>query len=904
MATHDMQDLPTGCKIAGEDEGTMGEFGRNELTDDGRRLLAFASDNRLAVLNTFFGKRTDGTWHTYNGPARKDCKCLDYILTRESHRGRVSSMEVVPQPIRPAGADSDHNIVIATVDLSGRLAHNRPVRSSPRRQFNRQDLQVEAARWAVSQRFLCNLLARPGAPATTAQEMAEEFTEALLGAAETELSEEPRRRRPLEWNMTTTARAALTTAFDKRRAARHGFKVSPNAATFRILKAASKAVKAAIVTSIYDHLERYVTELEAVYQRRDMRGLYQHLKRSTGLGGRQAGGQQFVTDETGVLLRNKDAILKRWRRFFDTLLNSKFSTLNPDVVEQVAQRPTTRATRRLAAVPDPEEVEAATKGLWNWKAVGPDLLAAELLKVDGDDEPIVRERLCAIFVEVWNGGEMPQKWKDATIKVLYKKGDRSNCNNFRGISLLSHVGKVLAKTITNRLTAFCEANDILPEEQCGFRPGRSTVCMLFVVRRLQELGQRRRIPLYMCFIDLQKAYDSVDRELLWKVLARAGIPAEMIAVIRKFHVGMRARVRMDDGELSDWFPVTQGLRQGCSMSPPLFNVFFAAPLEVIVTRFSQDEVIMRDLVYLEEEDGGGAGTQLDRVRRAVGAKVCTDDRIPIPGRLVNERGDLTREINHRSKAAWACFKRYKTELFDRPGAPFGLKARLLKAEAMEALLYGCVTRSPRRDHYRLLRTTHHQLLLRVIGHRRKRGTHRQLSYAQALKRAGCQSVEATIRQRRLLFAGAVARQPDKRLPKRLMFGELTGGEKPGKGSPEQNWLTCLKDDLRVFGATHGSTDDVPGVFGVPKLVWSEAAKVDGGVSWHTGVLQGAERFMAARPKDEEEASLQRAIKRGDSGPENSPVTAPINGAGGGRKETGQEESKREEADRVARYVAD
>eukprot|EP00752_Nemacystus_decipiens_P017705 g15874.t1 len=345
----------TGSKIAGEDEGTTGEFGRNELNDNGRRLLALASDNRLAVLNTFFGNRRDGIWHTYNGPAGKDC--------------------------------------------------------NPKRQFNRQDLQVEAARWAVSQRFLCNLLAKPGAPATTAQEMAEEFTEALLGAAETELCEEPRRRRPVEWNMTTTARAALTTAFDKRRAARHGF------------------------------------------------------KRSTGLGGRQAGEQQFVTDENGVLLRNKDAILKRWRRFFDTLLNSKSSTLNPDVVEQVAQRPTTRATRRLAAVPDPDEVEAATKGLGNWKAVGPDLLAAELLKVDGDDKPSVRERLRAIFVEVWNGGEMPQEWKDATIKVLYKKGDRSNCNNVRGISLLSHVGKVLAKTIANRLTAFCEANDILPEEQ-------------------------------------------------------------------------------------------------------------------------------------------------------------------------------------------------------------------------------------------------------------------------------------------------------------------------------------------------------------------------------------------------------------------------------------------------------
>ena len=94
---------------------------------------------------------------------------------------------------------------------------------------------------------------------------------------------------------------------------------------------------------------------------------------------------------------------------------------------------------------------------------------------------------------------------------------------------------------------------------------------------LQELGRQRKIPLYMCFVDLQKAYDSVDRELLlWKVLARAGVPFVMINVIRQCHDGMRARVRMDDGELSEWFEGTQGLRQGCVLSPLLFNIFFAA----------------------------------------------------------------------------------------------------------------------------------------------------------------------------------------------------------------------------------------------------------------------------------------------------------------------------------------
>ena len=103
--------------------------------------------------------------------------------------------------------------------------------------------------------------------------------------------------------------------------------------------------------------------------------------------------------------------------------------------------------------------------------------------------------------------------------MLYKKSDRSNCNNYRGISLLSHAGKVLLKIVANRLSDYCETHGILPDEQCGFRPERFTVDMLFVVRRLQDLARRRRIPLYMYFVDLQKAYDSVDRELLWKVLA-------------------------------------------------------------------------------------------------------------------------------------------------------------------------------------------------------------------------------------------------------------------------------------------------------------------------------------------------------------------------------------------------
>ena len=217
----------------------------------------------------------------------------------------------------------------------------------------------------------------------------------------------------------------------------------------------------------------------------------------------------------------------------------------------------------------------------NGKAMGPDELPAEVLKLVLSDSS--HEILLAFHIigAVWMTREVPQEWKDATIKALRKKKDRTECSNYRSLSLVAHAGKVLLKIVANRLGDFCEEAGILPEEQCGFRPQRSTTDMMFVVRRFQEVGRTSNTSLEICFIDLAKAYDSVDRVLLWEVLARFGVQPRMIKVIRMFHDGMRARVQLDDGDFSAWFNVCQGLRQGCVLSPILFNIFFAA---VIIVR--------------------------------------------------------------------------------------------------------------------------------------------------------------------------------------------------------------------------------------------------------------------------------------------------------------------------------
>ena len=147
---------------------------------------------------------------------------------------------------------------------------------------------------------------------------------------------------------------------------------------------------------------------------------------------------------------------------------------------------------------------------------------------------------------------------------------------------------------------------VLPEEQSGFRPNRSTTDMMFAIRRLQELARKKRIPLYVSdFIDLTKAYDSVDRILLWTVLACFGVLKNMISVIRRFHDGMRACLRLDDRVYSRWFAVEQGLRQGCVLAPLLFNIFFAAIINAASTRFKADKGITDALVHLRKKRGAG-----------------------------------------------------------------------------------------------------------------------------------------------------------------------------------------------------------------------------------------------------------------------------------------------------------
>ena len=189
-----------------------------------------------------------------------------------------------------------------------------------------------------------------------------------------------------------------------------------------------------------------------------------------------------------------------------------------------------------------------------------------------------------------------------------------------------------------------------------------------------------------------------------------------------------------------------------------------------------------------------------------------------------------------------------------------LKVRMLKAEAIETMLYGCVTWTLGQQHYAKLRTAHHHLLLRVIGFQRRQCTDHLMSYAKALKKTESESIETTIRKRRLLFAGGIARQQSGRLPRRVMFGNLACGEDPGRGRPMKTWTQCLSDDLQAFGAvTAESAENPPLVFGVETVLWTRAV-VEWGM-WYRGVMEGAEQFMEKWHREEAARSSTRHVRR-------------------------------------------
>ena len=270
----------------------------------------------------------------------------------------------------------------------------------------------------------------------------------------------------------------------------------------------------------------------------------------------------------GDLIKNKELFLKRWDEYLQNLLN-KVHTTDPGFLDDL---PTLPIIPKLDDPPSFDEVERAILRLKDNNAASPDNIPPEIIKYGGC---ALHRRLHNFILDCWSAKCLPQQWKNANIILVHKqKGDRAECGNSRGISLLSVAGKVLAKIMLTRLLEHV-VDLVLPESQCGFRRGRSTIDMIFVARQLQEKCREQHQDLFLAFVDLTKAFDTVNRDLLWNILRKFGCPPTFIALLQQFHTVMCAQVVIP-GSQSSSFPVEVGVKQGCVLAPIIFNLLLVA----------------------------------------------------------------------------------------------------------------------------------------------------------------------------------------------------------------------------------------------------------------------------------------------------------------------------------------
>jgi hypothetical protein len=260
----------------------------------------------------------------------------------------------------------------------------------------------------------------------------------------------------------------------------------------------------------------------------------------------------------------------------------------------------------IAELDDPitcDEIVNTVCKMKNNKAGGPDGLEIEMVK---NSMTTLLPCLHALYNNILISGILPEEWCKAVIFPLHKKGDVSQPDNYRGISLLNVTGKIFTKLINNRLVSWAEDNDKLREQQCGYRRKYSTIDNCFSLHAVaQKYISKSKGRMYCIFVDFSKAFDCVQHELLLYVLHKNNVSGQMVNVIKSMYSQLQSCVRTNTG-LSSYFNCKIGTRQGCMLSPFLFIMFLNELIEELSNSnchgiyVSEDEPCMLQFLFADD----------------------------------------------------------------------------------------------------------------------------------------------------------------------------------------------------------------------------------------------------------------------------------------------------------------
>ena len=504
-------------------KGVLGPHGIGKVNSNGLMLLSFCGENDLTITNTLF-RQADKFKTTWMHPRSKQWHLIDYAICR---RRDIQDVRIT-RVMRGAECWTDHRLVRTILSL-----HITPMRrKTPKACRTAFDIG-KLKQPKHCHEFAKDLDDRLNAHGTLTGPPAQQWDQFKnLVTESAKLTIGPKKRIHQDWfdENDDPIRQLLD---DKKKAYlewQNDISSTPKRDHFKHFQ---RLTQTALRRMQDEWWEKKADEVEKYAVAKNSKMFFSAIKEVHGPAKPRT--TPLLSADGSTLLKEKSNINSRWREHFSNLLNRP-STVDPTVLDQIPQKPMVSS---LDLDPTMDEVLKAIRQTSSGKASGMDGIPAELFKSAG---PVALEAFHSLITHIWEEEDVPKDFRDATVVSLFKnKGSRADCCNYRGISVLSFAGKILVRVILNRLIANI-SEDNLPEAQCGFRPNRSTTDMIFTVRQVQEKCIEQNMDLFAIFIDLTKAFDTVNREALWSTHSKLGCPAKFVNLIRQFHDDMTGEV--------------------------------------------------------------------------------------------------------------------------------------------------------------------------------------------------------------------------------------------------------------------------------------------------------------------------------------------------------------------------
>ena len=786
-------------------------------SDNGSRLINFAASREFVISSTCFPHKNihKGTWLS----PKNNVNQIDHVLVDSRHASNV--MDV--RSHRGPNIDSDHFLVIAKVRARISIA------KSERRQ-EVKGYNIEALKSADASKTFASKVTQQLMNVQTdgpVEELWKQGSSAIITAA-TEVLGPIRRKSKKEW-------------FDAE--CEEAMRVK-NAAREKWLSARKTRGAGADIERKYKDARRQAVHLcrkkkrffeesemrkvELLGGRSDIRKFYQHVKRQRE---GYAPPTTFCNDAAGNLLVNDADVLERWREYFAELLGG-----NIDETTREQGFTTTEPTSgSLEEIPTPskDEIKAAIRKLKRNKSPGSDGIPAELIKSAGDS---FTDYLYQLFQRIWSTLEMPSEWSLSMITPIYKKGDKKECKNYRGISVLNAAYKILSFILCERLKPYL--TNIIGSYQCGFRPGKSTTDQIFTLRQILEKTREFQIDTHHLFIDFKQAYDSIIRDELYTAMNQLGIPKRLILLCQMTLADTKSAVRMGTNA-SQPFTTTKGFRQGDALSCDLFNIC----LEIIVRRadtrasnniFTRSTQLLGyaddiDIVSRNVEDMKNSYINISSAAKTMGLIVNVEktkylkssrDNQPFNnitiggdefeavndftylGSSINTENDITLEIKRRimlaNRTLYGLSKILRSKFVRR-----NTKLKIYKTLIIPVLMYGVESWTLSESDKNMLGIFERKVLRMIFGPVCV-GNEWRIRYNQELYQLYKDTkIVDRIRKQQLRWLGHVWRMQDDEPPKKIAFAKPTGRRK--QGGQKLRWLDCIEKQIAAKGINNWKT---------------------------------------------------------------------------------------------------